>query len=143
MTLPICTITHRSPDLLEAEASGSTVVYYEGQKLDVWSIGVLIAEICCGADPFGPIISGTSPGRMLGLIRTRVDSVKRLVRDHLYPEQYILFCRCLLEKPVKRPTVEELLAVFTGARRQEPEEPEESEESEESEEPEEPEEQLA
>jgi serine/threonine protein kinase len=114
-TLPVCTITHRSPEILLAEIEKVRSIRYDGKKLDMWSVGVLIAEVFTGACPFGPIASGLSPANMLSLIRSRVDVVKDRMRVLLSTRQYVSFCQCLQEDPCERPTVENMLLVFDGS----------------------------
>jgi serine/threonine protein kinase len=111
-TIPICTITHRSPEILLAETDGNTSLKYDGKKLDMWSVGVLIVELYTGANPFGRIDVGTSPQELLGLIRQKLCAIKRTMKGHLSPIQYVYFSRCLQEDPLDRPTIDLLLLAF-------------------------------
>jgi hypothetical protein len=111
-TIPICTITHRSPEILLAESIGVTNLRYDGKKLDMWSIGVLIVELYTGADPFGHITCKTSPHEVLSLIRLTLGSITSRMQGLLSTLQYTYLCRCLQEDPLDRPTIDVLLLAF-------------------------------
>jgi serine/threonine protein kinase len=111
-TIPVCTITHRSPEILLAEVSGLVSLRYDGKKLDMWSIGVLLIELYTGANPFGTISTDTTPQELLGLIRRTLPSIMLKMKGLLPASQFTYFTRCMQEDPLERPTIEVLLLAF-------------------------------
>jgi serine/threonine protein kinase len=110
-TLPICTITHRPPDLLQAEIDGVSYIY-DGTCLDMWSIGVLIVEIYMGPKPFGMVHHDSSAADMLTLIQQSKASVLETLRHMCTSSQLMMIRRCLDDVPTKRPTIDDMLNVF-------------------------------
>jgi serine/threonine protein kinase len=110
-TIPICTISHRSPDLLQAEIEGVPYTY-DGTCLDMWSIGVLLAEIYMGPEPFGRIPRGTSAKYMLARIHQSKESVLETLQDLCTVTQMAMIRRCLDDIPTNRPTIEEMVKAF-------------------------------
>lgn len=112
-TMPICTLTHRSPELLCAARDGYDSEYdYNAQKLDVWSVGVLICELYLGPDPFGRIFEGTAPGELLQKIEHRCEHVLTQMKLLLSEPQFLALKRCLSPLPVDRPTMQQLSRAF-------------------------------
>ena len=110
-TMPICTISHRSPDLLQAEIEGVPYTY-DGKCLDMWSVGVLIAEIYMGPEPFGRIPRGTSAKYMLARIHESKDSVLETLRTLCTVTQLGMLRRCMDDVPTMRPTIDEMVKEF-------------------------------
>jgi serine/threonine protein kinase len=111
-TVPVCTITHRSPDILQAEADDVDYVY-NGHGLDMWSVGVLIAEIHLGPHPFGRVYQDMTPQRMLMRIDRMKDGVLMKLRETCTVTQVGMIHRCLQYLPADRPDINEVLSVFS------------------------------
>jgi hypothetical protein len=110
-TIPVCTITHRSPDLLEAEITGRAYCY-DGYALDMWSLGILLVEWYTRSKPFGCVTSETTALEMLQQIQRGMPDVVSRVRNVLGDG---LFSRSILRclgPPSHRPTVQELIHAF-------------------------------
>jgi serine/threonine protein kinase len=110
-TIPVCTITHRSPDILHAEIE-KRYYQYDGKCLDIWSLGILLIEIYTGPEPFGPIVEGMSATHMLANIMDKKDRVLENVGTKCEPKQLALLLRCLDNLPTRRPTIAELRGGF-------------------------------
>jgi hypothetical protein len=110
-TVPICTISHRSPDILKAEVD-DVYYLYDGKCLDMWSIGVLILELYLGRDPFGHTDRGESAASMLLRINQYKAPVLRDVKHRCTPSQLDILSRCLDSLPENRPDIGEVLVVF-------------------------------
>jgi hypothetical protein len=111
-TIPVCTVTHRSPDILQAEMD-RVCYWYEGTRLDIWSIGVLILEVYSGPEPFGPIPCDSTAAQMLSVIRTQKASALQKLRDSCTAVQMDIIAQCLDEIPENRPDIDDLLGVFS------------------------------
>jgi hypothetical protein len=111
-TNPICTITHRSPEMLQAEVC--QVDYeYDGRSLDMWSIGIMLAQLYGHWRPFGMIDAETSAREMLKRIQERTASIVRTMKRVLPPPQCDIIRRCLQMDPGERPCIGEMLTIFT------------------------------
>ena len=110
-TMPICTISHRPPDLLQAEIDGDPYIY-DGTCLDMWSIGVLIAEIYMGQEPFGMIPRDSPATYMLARIQKSKASVLETLRHLCTSSHLVMIRRCLDDVPTERPTIDEMLNAF-------------------------------
>ena len=115
-TTPVCTITHRSPDILEAEVAGREYCY-DGYALDVWSLGVLLVQWFTQSSPFGPATNTTTASEMLDQIQTRLPTVLAKVRDVLGDYPFTRLVLRSLGAPHQRPTVQELISAFPSTRR--------------------------
>ena len=110
-TVPVCTITHRSPDILQAEVDHRPY-HYDGKCLDIWSVGVLILELYLGPHPFGRTRHAESAGSMLDRIDRLKASVLTNVQPMCTPNQLMILSRCLDSIPENRPNIDEVLEVF-------------------------------
>jgi len=110
-TNPICTITHRSPEMLQAEVDG-VAMEYDGKCLDIWSLGVVILQLYGAWHPFGVASTTTTAAQMLQGIRSLVEVVLDAVVPLLSNEQGRLLRQCLREQPFERPGSLEMLRVF-------------------------------
>ena len=110
-TVPACTISYRSPDLLRAECTGTDYTY-DGKTLDIWSIGVLILELLNGRTTMGQATGFTTAAGMLELIRVHKPLALSAARRHLTSAQFTVLKKCLADVPAHRPTIHDILAVF-------------------------------
>jgi len=109
-TVPACTVTHRSPDILRAEIEKVDNYEYDPKKLDIWSLGVILAELFLGPDPFGTIRVHTRELNILTMIinnRPRVIEELKRVGVPMYITDSIQ--SCLSDVPDERPTIDTLL----------------------------------
>lgn len=114
-TVPMCTISYRSPDILQAEIDKNRTYIYDGRTLDIWSIGVLVLEILLGVGVLGRPTDLTTAREMLDSIQSLLEpSLRRLRRSGrcLSSTQYNLICRCLSYDPTARPVIQTLLDAF-------------------------------
>ena len=111
-TVPACTISHRVPDLLQAEIRGGPYAY-EGIRLDMWSVGVLILELLVGPHPFGHIHANISAEQMLANLQEKKPAVLAALQPPLCtPDQRTVLIRCLDDHPKNRPEITEVLDAF-------------------------------
>lgn len=111
-TIPVCTITHRSPDILKAEIV-EMKYEYDGKKLDIWSVGVLLTELYLGTQPFGSISSQTPASTLLTMI---INNKPKIIAEltRIAPPYIVDMTRsCLSDTPDDRPTVESLLELIS------------------------------
>ena len=110
-TVPVTTITHRSPEILLAEISDQTNPY-DGFKLDIWSLGVLLAELYLGPHPFGHVPGWATAQDMLHQIRQQLPSVLARMCTRCTPSQLSVMQSCLDERPQHRPDIHVLVRAF-------------------------------
>ena len=110
-TNPLCTITHRSPEMLQAEVDQEDYEY-DGRTLDMWSLGVVIAQLYGHWRPFGHISIDTTAAQMLQRIQQRTVSTIQTLERVLPAAQVDLVRRCLHHNPHERPQIIELLETF-------------------------------
>lgn len=110
-TVPACTISYRSPDLLRAECTGTDYTY-DGKTLDIWSIGVLILQLLNGCATMGQATGSTTAQGMLELIRRHKPTALAAACKHLTPTQYTVLETCLADAPSQRPTIHAVLDAF-------------------------------
>jgi len=110
-TVPVCTITHRSPDILAAEVEGVDYAY-DGRCLDMWSVGILVVEVYLGPDPFGQILYNTTVECMLSRIHRARERILLKLRGRCTDAQHAMIQRCLDSLPRNRPSISELMSVY-------------------------------
>jgi hypothetical protein len=113
-TVPACTISYRSPEILSAEIQTGSIdseYPYNPQKLDIWSMGVIILELYYGRGVFGKPSARTTPLEMLQLIQSHRPTALDRARG-LPSSQHAILIRCLQDNPLKRPTIHDLSNVF-------------------------------
>jgi serine/threonine protein kinase len=111
-TIPICTMTHRSPEILKAEKDYTPDFIYDGKKLDIWSFGVLAMELLLGST-FQDIDDETTPKDMIHILRTQKRMLLRRLRTQVSNTAvFEMIRRCLSNNPLKRPPVADILPVF-------------------------------
>jgi serine/threonine protein kinase len=110
-TVPICTISHRSPDILQAEVNDVDYLY-DGKCLDMWSLGVLILELYLGSHPFGRTYRGESAKSMLSRINRAKKHVLLDIQHKCTNAQLAIITRCLDSLPENRPNIDEVMVVF-------------------------------
>jgi serine/threonine protein kinase len=113
-TTPSCTITHRPPDMLEFEIykKKNDIYQYSGQKLDIWSFGVLAAEMYIGHAPFGVMYANTTERAALLMIQTGLPLLEQKLRHLVSSEHVDILIRCMDLEPHNRPTIQEVIAVL-------------------------------
>jgi len=110
-TLPSTTMAHRSPELLRAEMDGDERAY-NGFQLDIWSVGVLLAELCLGANPFGHVPGWATALDMYVQIQQELPRVLTQLRLHWTTEEWLLIRRCFDPCPKHRPTIHQLVELL-------------------------------
>ena len=111
-TIPICTITHRPPEILSAEVDSRNCTY-DGFTLDIWSIGVLLVDMYVRKEPFGTVPGDMTALEMLSRITTRLPRILRQVDEVLEPPLAGLIRRSL--GPARdRPSIAEFVTFFEG-----------------------------
>ena len=107
-TVPITTISHRAPEILRAEMDGADRAY-DGFKLDIWSVGVLLAELCLGPNPFGHIPGWATASDMFVQIEQMLPDVLTRLRVHWTTAEWTHIHRCFDPCPERRPTIHQLV----------------------------------
>ena len=110
-TVPVCTISHRAPEILAAEVTGTDVEYDAG-KVDVWSVGVLICQLYLGRDVMGTFSTQTSCEQALRSIHQHRAAALRRLSERLSSRRLSMVSRCLDDLPSNRPTIQELKLAF-------------------------------
>ena len=117
-TVPICTISTRSPDVLATEVKSLSSKPsepsepsepYDPRSLDVWSFGVVALTMFTGSCPFGPMTNETTAEEALEVIETYL---QRRLMVHLagLPSGFRSILReCLSRDPAMRPTMRAVL----------------------------------
>lgn len=112
-TVPACTITYRSPDMLQAELRAGGYEY-DPQALDMWSVGILILQLVLGESVLGTPTADTTPEDMLALLDRHLGPACRQLRacGVLTPPQCERTMQCLAFQPQLRPTARAMLDTF-------------------------------
>jgi hypothetical protein len=112
ITVPICTITHRSPDILKNEISGKPCTY-DGKQLDMWSFGVIVAELILGTYLFGKIYTTTTNEDTLLMIEYVLASTRDRLREKIDSQPIVdMVVGCLHIDPLKRLTIQQVIRII-------------------------------
>ena len=111
-TVPITTISHRSPEILQAELRDEQYEY-DSFKLDIWSLGVLVLELCFGENPFGEISMDVDAHQMLQQIRQSMPRILHALGVRWTSIDSRVLGLCLHEDPAARPDIDTLLQYLT------------------------------
>ena len=84
-------------DYLPPEMVSSIKPSYD-KSIDVWSLGVLAFEFCCGFPPF--------EAETQHMTYSRIRKLDLKMPDHLTPECQDFICQCLKTDPKKRSTLQ-------------------------------------
>lgn len=108
-TIPICTITHRSTEILRQEIDQTECVY-DGMSLDMWSFGVILSELVLHRHVFGPMYESTTPTEVLAKIMYEMQILRASLIDSCEDTCIIeIIMGCLEPDPSNRWTVSRVL----------------------------------